>query len=115
MRNDVSTRSPPSSLREKGMVSPGRAVDPMREDAVIARGFFEELGHLEKMGDGFRPADPSPLHRDDDRHHAEARAADGDRIEVARVGDLAALAREPAHRMSEIPEIAKRLPLNEFK
>ena len=111
IRNAVSTRSPPSSLGLKGCALPVRAVEPVREGAVKAIALGEETHRMEQaLERGFAP-DPAALDADDGRHDTEAGAAARHDVGLA----IAALARQPADRMREIPKIPERPPLDEIE
>ena len=89
----------------------GAAVEPVREDAVMAIALGEETHRMEQAFErGFAP-DPAALDAGEDRHETKAGAAARHDVELA----IAALARQPADGMREIPEIPERPPLDEIE
>jgi hypothetical protein len=97
-------------LRHEGDRSVRAAVEEMREGAMVARGAGEMIEHHPQATDGLLAGDPATLDGDDHRHGAETRSADGDAV-----GNPGAVAGKAAHRMSEVPEIAEGVPLDEVE
>ena len=114
-RKAVSTMSPPSSLRPNGMVAPVRPFRKCGKEPVIGGGALQKGEHGVQPRRRFFARDKTPCDGDDDRHDAEAAAADGDKI-VLRIGLKAGpVPREKADRMRALPEKGETPPLHEIK
>ena len=94
---------------------PAVAVEEVRQDAVVAVGLEQEADHGQEALERRGAADPAAADAHDDRHDAEAAAAGGDDLGAVVRTAVAALAREPAGGVGEVPEVAQRLPLHQVE
>jgi hypothetical protein len=102
-------------LAAEGDGAAGATVQKMRKDAVVALGPLEEVHDEAEPLHGLASADPAARAGGDDRHDAEARSARGDGVRPVERMDIAPVAHEPAHRMRQVPEAAKGLPLYQIE
>jgi hypothetical protein len=93
----------------------GVAIQEMRQDAVIAVGLQQKTHHGQEPLDRLGTADPAARDADDDGHDAEAAATRGDNLRAVLRPDVAALARQAAHGMGKVPEVAEGLLLHDVK
>ena len=93
----------------------GAPVQEMRKEPVIGGGALQKGEHGVQPRRRFFARDKTPCDGDDNRHDAEAAAADGDKI-VLRIGLKAGpVPREKADRMRALPEKGETPPLHEIK
>src|SRR6185437_1287665 len=93
----------------------GVAVHEMGIEAVVTGRPLEAVEHRRETRARLSARHPSVLAGHDQGHHAKARAAGRDHV-VRWVGEPAgAIAREPARRLSAVPEIEEGLALDEIE
>src|SRR5271170_135219 len=92
----------------------GAAIQVMGIEAMIARRAAEPVHDEAKAFERRLPCDPTAIDRHDDRHDAEAGAADADAVGRGARGSHA-IERKAADRMRAIPKEADRLPLHEIE
>ena len=87
----------------------------MRQDTVIAVGLQKKAHHGQESLDRLGTADPAARDARDDRHHAEAGAAGGHDLRAVLGSEIAALTREAAGGMGEVPEVTQGLSLHDVE
>src|SRR5271170_132912 len=92
----------------------GATIQVMGKKAVIARRAVEPVHDEAEAFKPRLPGDPTAIDGDDDRHDAEAGAANADAISRS-AGGSHAIERKAADRMRAIPKKANRLPLREIE
>ena len=87
----------------------------MRIHAVIAGRPLQAIQHSREARNRLLAGDPAALAGDDERHDAEAAAADGHRRVGLLGAAVTAIEREAADRVRPFPEVAKGLTLDEIE